>query len=144
MSSAPVRQHSERHDLLLAPPHRLFVVFDSREVAEAALRRLRAEELAPEDEVWVLAGEEGLSALDAAGTRHGVRGRVVRLLQMAMTVNDIQYLEILEADLAAGHVVLAIPVANQRRADEIARLLREQAGHSMAYGAHWDFVPVVP
>lgn len=137
---------SSRHEEFTWPPgHRLFAVFDSKSAAADAVDRLRSSGAsAKEDEVWVFEGPEGLRELDATGSRHGARGRIVRFLEMAMAPNDLDYLQLLTEELEEGHVVLAIRVeGGPGRADEIARLLRERGGRSMRYATHWDFVPLL-
>ena len=135
---------AERHDFLMPPRHRLFAAFDDRRAAETAVARLRFEGYVEEDDIWVLSGDDGLRVLDPAGTWHGWRGRLVRLFERVMTNPDTEYLQVLGEEVRSGHVVLALLVQNERTADQVARVLRSQSGHSFAYGAHWDFVPVVP
>lgn len=132
------------HDFVLPPRHRLFAVFDDRAAAEAAAAALRSAGHAGEDDVWVLSGEEGIATVDASGAVHGAWGRVVRLAEELLAEHDVDYLEVLEEELRAGHVVVVVRVGDEVEADILARDLRARAGHTFAYGAHWDFVPVEP
>ncbi len=128
--------------ILLPPRHRLFVVFDGAEQARVAIDALRADGLEGDD-IWVYEGDEGVDDLDPSGTEHGPWGRLVRLVESAMTNDDVAYLRILAGELRRGHLVLAVRVASEHEADAMATELRARGGHSFAYGAHWDFVPVV-
>ncbi|MDA8342738.1 MAG: hypothetical protein M0007_11030 [Actinomycetota bacterium] len=128
---------------LLPPRHRLFGVFDDVGAATAAVEALRAGGLGSTDDIWVYAGDDGARDLDATGAGHGVWGRLVRAVEAAMANDDVSYLRTLRDELAQGHVVLAVRVANEHDADAMATELRSRAGHSFAYGAHWDFVPVL-
>ena len=129
--------------ILLPPRHRLFVVFDRVEQARAAIDALRADGLAGDDDIWSYEGDEGVDDLDPTGAEHGLWGRLVRLIESAMTNDDVAYLRILASELRRGHLVLAVRVHDERDADAMATELRARGGHSFAYGAHWDFVPVV-
>jgi len=131
----------EFHGLVGAHGHHLFAVFDDTDAAEEAVEALRFEALADEGDVWVFVGEEGSRRLDVTGRSHGLRGRVLRLLQVAMS-SDFRYLRSLDEELHDGHVVVAVRVRDGRAADEVSWLLRMQAGHSIAYCTHWDFQPV--
>ena len=135
---------ADRHDLLFPPRHRLFVAFDDREHAEAAMVRLKRDAgVEGRDVFWVFAGDRGAAELDADGSRHGTWGRVVRFLQLWFGQDDVEYLGILEEQLGLGHVVLAIFAPDEESADQLARLLHSEGGHSFAYSTHWDFVPVL-
>ena len=92
----------------------------------------------------MLAGAEGIATIDASGAVHGAWGRVVRMAEEVLAEHDVEYLEVLEEELRAGHVVVVVRVADETEADEVARDLRDRSGHTFAYGAHWDFVPVAP
>ena len=132
-----------RHDFVLPPRHRLFAVFDGNVEAASAVAALRSAGHAGEDDVRVLAGAEGIATIDASGAVHGAWGRVVRMAEEVLAEHDVEYLEVLEEELRAGHVVVVVRVADETEADEVARDLRDRSGHTFAYGAHWDFVPVV-
>ena len=137
--------HSEAASvrILLPPRHRLFVVFDGTAQARAAIDGLRADGLAGDDDIWAYEGDDGVDDLDPSGAAHGLWGRLVRLVESAMTNDDVAYLRILAGELRRGHLVLAVRVASEHEADAMATELRARGGHSFAYGAHWDFVPVV-
>lgn len=145
MSGPPTSLSSETAPVrtLLPPRHRLFVVFDRAEQARAAIDALRAGGLEGEHDIWAYQGDEGVDDLDPSGAKHGLWGRVIRLIEAAMTNDDVGYLRILASELRRGHLVLAVRVASEHEADEVATGLRARGGHSFAYGAHWDFVPVV-
>lgn len=132
------------HDFLLPPRHRLFAVFDEPRDAASAVSVLRGEGYTADDDVWVLAGDEGRRVLDPEGDAHGLWGRTVRLAERVLAHPDTDYLESLNEELARGGVVLVIAVADEPEADHVARALQALAGHAFAYGAHWDFVPVLP
>ncbi len=71
----------------------------------------------------------------------GLRGRIVRIVELAMS-SDIGYLRTLEGALESGGLVVSIPVANADAAQSLADLLGTNSGHSFAYFSNWEFQPV--
>jgi hypothetical protein len=128
------------HDVIGRPRHRLFGVFDDPTVGRDAVKKL-PDLHAGEDDIWVLYGEEGLQRLDVSGGMEGLRGRIVRIVELAMS-SDIGYLRTLEGALESGGLVVSIPVANADAADSVADLLSASSGHSFAYFSNWEFQPV--
>jgi hypothetical protein len=137
----PGTQSAKHADFLLPPRHRLFAVFDDPGVARDTVGWLRAEGFQGEDDIWVFSSEEGFSIMSPGQGAHRWRTRAVHLVQRAMS-SDFNYLELLDETLRQGGMVIAVKVRDQASADRLAKLLRAHAGHSFAYGAHWDFVPV--
>ena len=139
----PQPKHSKRagarEGFVLPPRHRLFVVFDQSDQARGALEALGAEGLAGDD-VWVLHGEDGRRQLGLLRTP-GLATMAVRLAQRALS-NDLGYLELLDEALQTGAVVLVVRAPSEEAADRLGRLLRARSGRDLAYGAHWDFVPL--
>jgi len=140
---AMVRPHTvaETHDVMGRPRHRLFGVFDDPAVGRGAIDKLGADFHAGKDDIWVLYGEEGLQKLDVSGGTEGLRGRIVRIVELAMS-SDIGYLRTLEGALESGAMVVSIPVANAGAAETLADLLSANSGHSFAYFSNWEFQPV--
>jgi len=129
------------HEFVGAHGHRIFAVLDDSDAAEEAVEAIRFEGFADGDDIWVFCGEEGAKRLDLTGRSHGIWGRVLRTLQLAMS-SDFRYLRDLDEELHHGHVVIAVPVHDESVADEVVWLLRMYAGHSIAYNSHWDFEPI--
>jgi hypothetical protein len=134
-------QPTDFHKFVGAPHHRLFAIFDDDVDAEEAVEALRFEGFADGRDLWVFCGEEGARRLDVTGESHGVWARGIRIVQKVMS-NDFGYLQTLDEALRNGSTVVAVWVPNEKTADEVGRLLRSFAGHSIAYGTHLDFVPV--
>lgn len=128
------------HELVAAHGHHLFAVFEDHHAVEEAVEGLRFEGF-NDDDIWVFCGEEGSKRLDLTGRSHGLRARVLRMLQYAMG-NDFKYLRTLDEELHEGHIVVAVRVKDQNAADEVARQLRMYGGDEVAYYSHWDFMPV--
>lgn len=127
-------------DTMGRPRHRLFAIFNDPAAGLAAVEELHAEGH-DGGGVVVLKGEEGCHWLDVTGRYEGLRGRVVRLVEHAMS-GDIDYLHEMEASLEKGGLVIVVPVPDVHAADDMARMLRQRAGHSCAYFASWGFQPV--
>lgn len=126
--------------VLLPPSHRLFVVFSDAEQGTAALTEADASGLTSSDDAWIFSGEEGLASLDPGLGRHGLAVGVVRVLQRMMT-SDCEYCDGLAHALRAGAIVMALK-ADEKAVEELSAVLRRHGGHSLAYGAHWNFVPL--
>ena len=129
------------HHVMGRPRHRLFGVFDDPTVGRDVVEKLGRDLHAGEDDIWVLYGEEGLQRLDVSGGMEGLRGRIVRIVELAMS-SDIGYLRTLEGALESGGLVVSIPVANADAAQSLADLLGTNSGHSFAYFSNWEFQPV--
>ena len=128
-------------DFVLPPAHRLFSVFDTADSAKGAIATVRSEGLIDDERPWLLCGDDGIRQLDVHGAAHGLHGRVARAIQLAMS-NDVAYLTLLVRELQTGHTVIAVRVPDVDAADQAAHRLRELSGHTMAIGAHLDFIPV--
>lgn len=125
---------------VLPPAHRLFVVFDDAEQGLAALNEVSTSGLSEPDDAWIFSGEEGVTSVDPGLRRHGVAVGIVRVLQRLMT-SDCEYCEGLSRALRAGPIVMALKV-DEKAVEDVSEVLRRHGGHSMAYGAHWNFVPL--
>lgn len=124
------------------PRHRLFVGFDDPAAGLAVAEELHSKETA-NDGVVILVGEEGARWLDVTGRYEGIRGRIIRLVEHALS-SDIDYLKELQALLESGGLVLVVPVASAQAAHTLAGTLRERSGQLLAYFASWGFQPVSP
>lgn len=123
------------------PRHRLFAIFDDPEKGRAAAQELRAGTPDNDDLVWVFFGEEGSRRIDLSGDLEGIRGKIIRTVERAFS-SDIGYLELLDEALRAGHLVIAVAMADADAAQSVAERLRAEGGHSFAYFSNWEFQPV--
>ena len=132
------------HELITVHGHHLYAVSDHSDGGEEAVEALRREGFADKD-IWVFRGEEGSRRLGVTGRWHRLRARCFRRLQFAMS-RDFRYLRAylraLDLALDQGHIVIAVRVSDVRVADDVGRLLRMHAGHSIAYCSHWGVEPV--
>jgi hypothetical protein len=132
------------HELIAVHGHHLYAVSEDSDGGKEAIEALRLQGFADED-IWVFCGEAGSSRLDVTGRWHRLRARCFRRLQFALS-RDFRYLRAylgaLDLALDQGHIVIAVRVSDVRVADEVGRLLRMHAGHSIAYCSHWGVEPV--
>ncbi|MGO8826822.1 MAG: hypothetical protein ACLQU9_16515 [Acidimicrobiales bacterium] len=140
MMASP-QKATNTHEVMGRPRHRLFGVFDDPTVGRDAVEKLGPDLHAGGDDIWVLYGEEGLQRIDVSGGMEGLRGRIVRMVELAMS-SDIGYLRTLEGALESGGLVVSIPVANADAAESLANLLSTSSCHSFAYFSNWEFQPV--
>lgn len=126
--------------VVLPASHRLFAVFDSPEQATEALQEVEASGLEGNQDAWVFSGQEGLEALDPRVGAHGVAVGIVRVIQRMLT-SDCEYCDGLERAIASGGAVVAVKVPEEST-EEMGDILQRHGAHSLAYGAHWNFVPL--
>ena len=144
MASSELDNHdpfTDSPDFVVPPAHRLFSVFDTADDAKPAIATVRGEGLIDDEKPWLLCGEDGIRQLDLHGAAHGLHGQVARAIQLAMS-NDVAYLTLLVREPRAGHTVIAIRIPDIDSPVQAAQRLRELSGHTMAIGAHLDFIPV--
>lgn len=123
---------------VLPPQHRLFAVFDDPKVGNEVVAELRGEEA--DEDVWTFFGEKGIQSLGPHAGHHGVPVAIVRVMQRLIT-NDCEYCDGLSAALRHGAMVLAVRVGEDR-VDALSERLQQRGAHSLAYGEHWNFVPL--
>ncbi len=112
------------------PMQRLVAVLDEGAGVDEALQRLR--EIGVDlSAVHVLSGTEGAALLDRRGERHGLKARLLRLLQWTSAENDT--LEIHDRALRDGGHVLYVPVRGEDRKERVAEALRAAGGHHLVY-----------
>ena len=99
------RHNQKRH--YRYPMHRIVAVIDDDAGTEAALNALpdAGVDVAAVD---VLSGPEGARLLDTTGTRHGLRGRLLRLVQQGAYEGNA--LQTHDEALRAGGNVIYVPV----------------------------------
>jgi len=125
----PARSRPAR--FFLPRPHRLFVVFDDRAAADAAVHALGPEA----NDAWFFEAASGAAELDP------VRPGPSRLFSWVFSHN-VEYLEGLSRTVATGRTVVAVPARTLEVAEDVARRLRHNGGRALAYTAHWNFVPL--
>ena len=86
--------------------------------------------------VNVLSGPHGARLLDRTGTGHGIRARLLRLLQRGAYEDDA--LQAHEAALARGHDVIYVPVKNEEERKKVADILRASGGRYRLYFGRWS------
>ena len=86
--------------------------------------------------VDVLSGPEGARLLDATGTDHGLRGRLLRLLQQGAYEGNT--LEAHAQALNAGSHVIYVPVRGNEQRDRVVDLLHAAGGRYVLYFRWWN------
>lgn len=123
---------------VLPPQHRLFVVFDDPVVGDEVAEELRGEGVP--DDVWTFFGKKGIQSLDPRVGHRGLLVGIVRVAQRLMT-NDCEYCDGLSSALRRGAMVLAVRVGEEE-VEDLSERLRDRGAHTLAYGEHWNFVPL--
>jgi hypothetical protein len=106
---------------------RLLAVLDTDEATEAAIRAL--EEIGiPRDRLEVFSGDDGASAFDGSGGRHGPAARMLRTIQFTLMdqMPDFAYYE---AAARQGRSVLSVRARNEAEMRKAVETLRVHGAH---------------
>jgi hypothetical protein len=112
------------------PMQRLVAVMDTRSGVDDALERIRRLGVDLSG-VHVLSGTDGAALLDRSGRRHGVRGRLTRLLQRTSAEDDT--LDLHHQALEGGGHVVYVPARGEDAKARVAAALRAAGGHNLVY-----------
>lgn len=106
---------------------RLIAVLDSADQVEAARAALVAAGIDPGG-IETFQGADAASAFDPSGARHGLLGRLYRILEFSWAdqAPDFAWYE---AAIREGRVVLSVRVRGQRRVAHVARIVEDHGGH---------------
>ena len=122
--------------LLTAPEDRVLAFLDSPADVDSAIDDL-VEKGFPRDEIFVLCGPKGAERLDVSGNRHGLRGRIYRLMEWLGDEREV--LRRAGEHLSRGGLVVTVPVGEVSKAT-VALALAAHGGHEMAHfgRGHWE------
>ena len=124
------RPHRNEPGFYRYPMHQLVAVLDDRAATDDALARLRGIGV-DLSSVHVLSEPEGAALLDRRGRGHGVRGRLLRVLQWTSAENDT--LDLHDRALRDGGHVVYVPVRGEDGKERVAEALRGAGGHNLVY-----------
>ena len=113
------------------PTGRLLGVIDDPSAAATAVEELAGLGIARED-ILLLSGPEGARRLDGTGAVHGVRARVLRLVQFMM-MDQLPDFASYEAAAREGRAVVAVRVPDARRRRAAVDVLTRAGAHFMNY-----------
>jgi hypothetical protein len=83
-----------------------------------------------EDGIFVLCGPEGADRLDVSGRRHGLRGRIYRLVEYVSDLNQV--LERAAEHMRDGGFTVSVP-ADEESKELVARIVRRHGGFDIIY-----------
>lgn len=119
------------------PTNQVIAVIDGTGDAAAALTELNHAGFS--GAVEVLAGADGLKRLDASGARHGIAGRLFRLLQGYGDMERKTFAR--QADeLRAGHSLVGVRARGGGERRRAQTILRRHKGHFINYFGYWTIV----
>lgn len=106
---------------------RLIAVLDSADQVEAARAALVAAGIDP-GAIETFEGPDATTAFDPSGARHGLLGRLYRILEFSWAdqAPDFAWYE---AAVREGRIVLSVRVRGQRRVAHVARIVEDHGGH---------------
>lgn len=117
------------------PTYCVVGVVDDKLEAEAMMEDLAAAGL--RGNVSVLQGPEGADEIDASGSHHGLRARIVRLVQF--TTMDGEHSRRYESEARAGHWVIMVHLDGQEEAESIRRMMKAHGGHFINWYGRFHF-----
>jgi hypothetical protein len=106
---------------------RLLAVLDSDEAVRAAVAALEASGIEPA-RIEIFTGDDGASAFDSSGGRHGPAARLLRTLQFTLMdqMPDFAYYE---AAARQGRSVLSVRARNEAEMRKAVETLRRHGAH---------------
>jgi hypothetical protein len=106
---------------------RLLAVFDNEDDLQGATAALIAAGIDPAA-IESFAGPEAATAFDASGKRHGLAGRLYRIVEFSWAdqAPDFAWYE---AAVREGRIVMSVRVRGQRHVAHAARIVEEHGGH---------------
>lgn len=123
------------NDRATEPSEQVTGVLDEAARLPAIMEGLRSAEF-PETALHAYGGEEALAMVDPQGRRHGLLGRITRTLD-TFGQNGEEHRAAAD-ELQAGHLLLAVDVADAAQKDRAAAILRSQGVHRLRYWGRWD------
>ena len=123
-------------DLLTYRPDTIIALLDDEDEARKAIEELTDAGF-PGKEIYVLRGKAGAEKLDPTGKGHGVRGRLLRLMERFG--EETRLLEQHAAHLERGGFAMAVPAADEQVAKAWEILARYGAHDAYHLGkGHWE------
>jgi hypothetical protein len=135
---------TETNDILREPPEDLLtyrqdtimVLLDGEDEVRKAIEELAAAGF-PGDAIYVLGGKQGAERLDPTGKAHGVRGRLLRLMERFG--EETRLLEQHAAHLERGGFGMVVPAADEQ-VSKAWEILRRHGAHDAYHlgKGHWE------
>jgi hypothetical protein len=117
------------------PKRRIVAVIDDDAPLDATVRSLSGVGV-DAGEVNVLSGPDGARLLDRSGADHGLRARLLRLVQGGAFESDA--LRVHEQALNDGRHVIYVPVQDRPQLAKAVSLLRAAGGRYLLYFGAWS------
>ena len=123
-------------DFLTYPEHKVVALMDDPESVRAAMDDLDQAGFGS-GKINVMSGPDGVAKLDVTGRRHGLRGRIHRLVEHLG--DEHEWLELQSAHIADGGYWIAVSTDEQTKS-QVADILTQHGAHDAAYFAvaHWE------
>jgi hypothetical protein len=123
-------------DLLTYKPDSIIALLDDEDEVRKAIEELTAAGF-PGNEIYVLGGKEGAEKLDPTGEAHGIRGRLLRLMERFG--EETRLLEQQAAHLEKGGFGILVP-ATDDQVGKAWEVLREHGAHDAYHlgKGHWE------
>ena len=129
------RQYDPHSDSLTFPTDTVVGILDDPDAATSALDELIAAGV-PEERLQVLCGEAGARRLDPSGKRHGLLGRLQRVVQQYAD-KEVSHVQRQAAELRAGRFLVAAPAEDEEEAERVSKILTENGGHFINRYGKW-------
>jgi hypothetical protein len=129
------RQFDPDSDSLSFPRDSVVGILDDPDAASAALDAL-VDAGVPEGRIQVLCGEAGARRLDPSGARHGLLGRLQRVIQQ-FADQEVSHAERQSRELRDGKFLVAVPVEDEEEGERVASILSEHGGHFINRYGRW-------
>lgn len=135
-------QYDPASDSLSFPDDTVVGIVNDPDAAASAVEGLLELGLS-ENDIQVLCCDGGARRLDPSGRRHGVLGRLQRLIQN-FGDEDRDHVQRQAAELREGNFLIAAPAEDDEARDRVAEALRENGGHFINHYTRWRVVRLEP
>jgi hypothetical protein len=92
-----------------------------------------------EDQIQIMTAAD-VEGMESPLDRTGIRGLVGRFL--LSLGDDLDEVEQMRQELAAGHVLVFVPVEGDEERERVRGIFRDHGGHSIRHYGHWTITPL--
>ncbi len=124
-------EHSDKN-FQIYPTHRVVSFFEKRTDADQVVKDLIKAGF-EDDLIDESIGEEGLRFLDPDAKHHGLITKVVRAWHKLAKGEEQAYIERVKRELTAGHVLVSVPVLDEKACHQVADILKARNGYFVRY-----------
>jgi hypothetical protein len=102
-------------------------IVDEPDDATSAVEKLMAAGVS-EDDIQIMCCDSGAKRLDPSGERHGLLGRLHRVIQL-FGDQEVAHVQRQASELREGKFLIAAPADSEEEAERVADIMKSNGGH---------------